>query len=253
MMKTLCKDLKLKIASYLTFKDKYRFGQAYNKNFLRYYNFRKKYKNKKKNLTDIFYFSGKNSDFFSEDDDSDSDLSDIDAKYEEYLGYRSDLYEQFYYDLTECYEHYDEKHNITHEDSSEYSYSDSDSYCSCRELSYKRRYLSVNDIYYDAELGIERRNKILDPLFYDDFDTVYIRMMIEYIEDNEIDIKYKYREIIFNLDDDLNEKIYSKTIEYYKDTYYKNENLLYKLCLRCGQFGHCNSNSNKCLFYENIK
>ena len=253
MMKTLSTDLKLKIALYLPFEDKYRFGQAYNKNFLCYYNFRKKYKNKEKNLTDIFYFSRKNSKFNGESNsESDTESSrDEDDKYEEYLGYRSDLYERFYHDLTKCYEHYDKKHNINHEDSSEDSYDDSDSYCSCRELRYDHRYQSVDDLYYNVELGIQRRNKILDPLFYDDFDTVYIRMMIEYIEDNEIEIEYKYKEIVFNLNNDLNEEIYDKTVEYYKETYYKNEDLLYELCLRCGQFGHSDSDSKDCLFYEN--
>lgn len=43
---------------------------------------------------------------------------------------------------------------------------------------------------------LKKKKSIIDPLQYDDFNCVYIRSLIEYIEDNNIKIKYNQREYL---------------------------------------------------------
>jgi hypothetical protein len=215
-------DVLYKIASYLSFESKYKFGKTCKMNFLKFYDFHKKYKNKK--LYDLFELD----DYFQDDltlcigyEDScfitDNLILCID--------YNKILYKFIKYntkiiirnDLEDCCD------NIIPPDS------------------------ILNIFKYD-----KRYNTTIKELLEKSIYFIYIRFFIEIIEDNKLDINYNKYMDIFNYDDIIKKyNIFDKITEYYIETIESNININL-ICSRCGVIGH-DELSDCCIFYDKIK
>ena len=95
-----------------------------------------------------------------------------------------------------------------------------------------------NEKYYDEEL-----DKLLD----DTVLYVYVRKIVESIEDSIYEIKYDFNMDIFKLEEEMEFDINNMMITYYNDVFSFIDYDLF--CKRCGEFGHHNV-SLECLIYN---
>jgi len=102
----------------------------------------------------------------------------------------------------------------------------------------------MNDDYNN--MPIERYRNLCD-LFYNSYLSVYIRKIVEYIENNNIHITYDVDDDIFELEKKINIDIHNLVIEYYKYIF-ENENIDI-FCKKCGVFSHHTASTN-CIFYN---
>ena len=189
MIQYFSRDIHHKIARYLPFEDKYRFGKVLNVSFFRYYDFNNQDYIKNGTLDSLFYYCK----YKSGDSDSYSDENNHDL-YCEYRHYAFNMVTEY----------------------------------------------------------LKKKKNIIDSLQYDEFNCVYIRSLIEYIEDNNIKIKYNNKENIYNITkyNNLSYIICKRTVDKYKKCFYNDFDNMRKICVRCGCFGHINDGSKSCLFYD---
>lgn len=95
-----------------------------------------------------------------------------------------------------------------------------------------------NERYYDEEL-----DKLLDETVL----YVYIRKIVESIENSIYDIKYDYEMDIFKLEEEMEFDIHNIMIKYYNNVFNFIDYDIF--CKRCGEFGHHDA-SLECLFYN---
>ena len=103
------------------------------------------------------------------------------------------------------------------------------------------------DFAYDYYNNLSRfTDSVLSDLFDETYITVYTRKIIEYFENNNLQVTLS-NHTIFELEDKIGIDIHQSVIEYYK---YALENKNIELfCVRCGLFGH-HSASSECIFYN---
>lgn len=231
------KDILYKITDYLSFENKILFGKCCKINFLKYYNFNSK-DYQFKDLHDLF-----------EDDcdyigDFRYNLKDCicnELLFNKYLEYNKKTYIEN--NLEEFYSSGDESDIDTDEFV--------DKICNLPIDKFKRKIEYYNDPYYG-------RHSLFSNIFEEDLDNIleysmyiiYIRILIEIIEDYNLDIKYDNKmNICDDLDDILPISIIDKMRNYYILSF-ENDNINTDvICTRCGLFGHDNV-SKTCIFYD---
>lgn len=219
-------DILYKIASFLPFENKYKFGKSCKINFLKFYDFHKKYKNK--NLGDLFEL-----DYYLQDD-----LSLC-------IGYEDNSY--IIDNLILCID-YDKIFNKFIEINTKIVIkNDLEDYCD--NIVPPDNILNI--LKYDKRYGIEY-NTIIKELLEKSIYYIYIRFFIEIIEDNNLDIYYNKYMDIFDYYNLLKKyKIYDKITEYYIKIIDDKVDINL-VCSRCGIIGH-DEISDCCLFYNKIK
>jgi hypothetical protein len=108
--------------------------------------------------------------------------------------------------------------------------------------------------YDDEDISNDYYNNIsyqcyrdLQEMFYDSYMVVYLRKVIEHIENNNLCISYENNDL-FELDELVELNIHETVLEYYKNVLEHGNIDIF--CNRCGLFGH-ESSCKKCILYNN--
>lgn len=107
----------------------------------------------------------------------------------------------------------------------------------------------ILDEKYEETEKIEYLTNLFENTYY----CVYVRQMIEYIEDNydKLNIKYDYEFDIVNYmgDIEISEYIFENILNYYKSEMIKDDFDEEIFCCNCGKFGHID-NDKSCIFHK---
>lgn len=107
----------------------------------------------------------------------------------------------------------------------------------------------ILDEKYEETDKIEYLTKLFENTYY----PIYVRHMIEYIEDNydKLNIQYDYEFDIVNYmgDIEIDEYIFENILNYYKSEMIKRDFNEEIFCNKCGKFGHLD-NDKTCIFYK---
>ena len=240
------KDILYKITYYLSFENKILFGKCCKINFLKYYNFNSK-DYQFKELDNIFEIDD---DYIVEYiDNLKENIIDYELVFNTYIECNKRTYIEN--NLKHFYSIDTDADTDTETDDTDTDDTDKfvDKICNLPNdkflqkiefRSYYGRLLSRFSNIFEEEF-----DDILQRSIY----SIYIRILIEIIEDYNLDIKYHKKMDIFNLDELLPISIDDKITNYYI-LLFKNNNIdTDVICSRCGLFGHDNI-SKTCIFYD---
>lgn len=241
-------DILYQIIEYLPFENKIIFGKYCKKNFLKFYDFNSK-DYEFKDLDNIF----------DEDDyigDVIYDLKYCTIDYELVLHKYIECNKRTYIEnnFKQFYSTDDDTDDDSNNSYDSYDTDDTDVFVDKICNLPIEKFLKKIEYYNDSRYGIYSRFKNvfeeeLDDILHNSVYYIYLRILIEKIEEYSLDIKYDVKIGVFNLYELLPVSIDDEITEYYISSF-ENENIdTDVICSRCGLFGH-NNISEKCIFYD---